>query len=370
MLILSSRGYSVNRILDFYRLQETDGLYLFWMKEILVAVLIFALFWVIAKVVRWFLVNIAPRFTSFTTTDLDDRILERITPPISLLVVFAGLFYAISYLALPQKAHLIASGCVFIINMAILTNVAYRCTDEILKWYAARLVQQHGEGMDKQLIPLAEKLITIFLVATALIIVLKHFNYDILSLVTALGIGSLAIGMAAKDTLANMISGFTLMIDRPFRIGDRIHLKDGNWGDVVDIGMRTTKIKTVDNTLLIIPNSDLCNTTVINQAFPDTRAKGKVSVGVAYGSNIELVKRTLVAAALELDEVLRDPPPEAFFVSFGDSALNMTLFFWVGEYTSVFPATDRLNELVIKRFGEAGIVFPYPTRTIYLHKEE
>jgi small-conductance mechanosensitive channel len=369
MLTPYSKGYSVNRILDFYHLQETDGLYLFWIKEILVAILIFAVFWWFSRVVRWLLVNIAPRFTSFTSTDLDDRILQRITPPLSLLVVFAGLYYSISYLALPQKAHMVASGFVFILNMAILTNVAYRCTDELLKWYAAKLVQRHGEGVDRQLIPLAEKIILIFLVGTALIIVMKHFNYDILSLVTALGIGSLAIGMAAKDTLANMISGFTLMIDRPFRIGDRIHLKDGNWGDVADIGMRTTKIKTVDNTLLIIPNSDLCNTTVINLAFPDVRAKGKISVGVAYGSDVELVKNTLVSAALEIPTVLRDPAPEAYFTSFGDSSLNMALFFWVEEYNKVFSTTDNINELIIKRFGESGIIFPFPTRTVYLHKE-
>src|SRR6185369_5635519 len=158
-------------------------------------------------------------------------------------------------------------------------------------------------------------------------IILKHFNYDILSLVTALGIGSLAIGMAAKDTLANMISGFTLMIDRPFRIGDRIQLTTGQFGDVADIGLRSTKIKTVENTLLIIPNSDLCNTTVINQAFPNLNTRGRINVGVAYGSDVDLVKRVMNAAALEIGEVLREPAPESFFTSFGDSALQMALIF-------------------------------------------
>jgi small-conductance mechanosensitive channel len=370
MLTPFSGGCSVDRILDFYRLQETDGLYLFWMKEILVSLLIFTLFWCLSRVLRWLLLQVAPRFTSFTATDLDDRILGRVTPPLSLLVVFAGLYYAVSYLALPQKVHLAASGAVFVINVAILTNIVYRSADELLVWYSARLVQQHGEGLDRQIVPLLEKLITIFLVGTALIIVLKHFNYDILSLVTALGVGSLAVGMAAKDTLANMISGFTLMIDRPFRIGDRIQLKDGNWGDVADIGLRTTKIKTIDNTLLIIPNSDLCNTTVINQAFPDVSTRGKITVGVAYGSDVELVKRTLVAVAREVPEVLRDPSPDAFFVSFGDSSLVMSLFFWVEQYSQVFPTTDKVNELIVRRFGEAGIEFPFPTRTVYLHKGE
>ena len=112
-----------------------------------------------------------------------------------------------------------------------------------------------------------------------------------------------------------MISGFTLMLDQPFRIGDRIQLAGGQIGDVVDIGLRSTKIRTLDNQLLIIPNSDLCNTMLINQAFPDARVKGRINIGVAYGSDVERVKEILVATALEVAEVLRDPLPESFFVS-------------------------------------------------------
>ena len=358
----------MSRILDFYRLQESDSLYLFWLKEILVAVGVFIIFWVCSRLLRYLLTTWGPRFTAFTKSDLDDRILARITPPASLLVVFAGVYYAVNSLPFPERAHVVVSGAAFVLTMVILTNIAYRTTDEILTWYAAHLVQRHGEGLDRQVIPLLEKLITIFLVGTALIITFKHFNYDILSLVTALGVGSLAIGLAAKDTLANMISGFTLMIDRPFRIGDRIQLAAGQWGDVVDVGLRTTKIKTVDNTLLIIPNSDLCNSILINQSFPDVRAKGRINVGVSYDSDVESVKQLLVAVALEVPEVLRDPPPEAFFVSFGDSALAMTLFFWTEDYTRVFTVTDKINTLISQRFKEHTIKMPFPTRTVIIDK--
>ncbi|HZV81369.1 MAG TPA: mechanosensitive ion channel domain-containing protein [Geobacteraceae bacterium] len=360
----------MNSIIDFYRLQESDSLYLFWAKELLVAILIFALFWILAKVLRYLLTTWGPKFTSFTSTDLDDRILIRITPPASMLVVFGGLYIAIKTLPLPDKVHVAASGAVFIITIAILTNIAWRAMDELLKWYAGHMAETVRSGLDRQLLPLAEKLGTIFLVGTALIIALKHFNYDILSLVTALGIGSLAIGMAAKDTLANMISGFTLMIDRPFRIGDRIQLSGGHLGDVQDIGLRSTKIKTMDNQLLIIPNSDLCNTILTNHAFPDVRAKARINIGVAYGSDVEQVKTLLVASALESPEVLHDPPPEAFFTSFGDSALQLALFFWVEEYTKVFPTTDSINTLLLRRLAEGGITIPYPTTSVYLHKEQ
>jgi MscS family membrane protein len=358
----------VDRILSFLQAQESDGLYQFWLKEILVSLLIFLLFWLAAKVLRYLLVTWGPRFTSFTSTDLDDRILLRVTPPASLLVICAGLYFAVNYLALPDKVKLISSGAIFIVNVAIFTNIAYRMADEVLKWYASRVAERTGNGVSRQLVPLVEKLVSIFLVGTALIIILKYFNYDILSLVTALGIGSLAIGLAAKDTLANMISGFTLMIDRPFRIGDRIQLIGGQWGDVTDIGLRSTKIKTADNTLLIIPNAELCNTILNNLAFPDHLSKGRINLGVAYDSDVEQVKRLLVEIAREFTEVLPDPAPEAFFVSFGDSALNMSLFFWVEHYTRVFPVTDLINCRIIKRFRESGIEIPYPIRTVVLTK--
>jgi len=359
----------VDRVLDFYRLQESDSLYLYWMKEILIAVIIFAVFWLLAKIIRHILVIWGPRFTAFTATDLDDRILERVTPPVALLVIFSGLYFAILSLPLPGKVHVISSGAVFVVNIILLTNIAYRATDEMLKWYSNRMAENIGVGLDRQILPLLEKLVSIFLIGTALIITLKHFNYDILSLVTALGIGSLAIGLAAKDTLANMISGFTLMIDRPFRIGDRIQLTGGQWGDVVDIGLRSTKIKTVDNTLLIIPNAELCNSTVINMAFPDVRSKVRLNIGVAYDSNVNMVRSLLVEIALSVPEVEREPQPEVFFASFGDSSLNMSLFFWVMDYNKVLPVTDSINTIIISKFSEKGIQIPYPTRTVVLEKE-
>lgn len=345
--------------------QEGDSSLLFWLREFLTATIIFSLFWVGARIAGWFLRTWGPRLTSFTKSDLDDRILERVTPPLTFLISSTGLYVAVRSLPMPERLHAIASGAIFILVVVTLTNTAWRVIDELIRWYGSRLAERDDAGgLDRQLLPLVEKLATIFVITTALIITLKHFNYDILSLVTALGIGSLAIGMAAKDTLAHVISGFTIMLDRPFRLGDRIQLKDGSLGDVVSIGLRSTKIRTLDNMLLIIPNSDLCNTTVVNFAFPDFRVKGRINLGVSYGSDIERVKRLLVEIARSVDEVLPDPAPEAFFVSFGDSALNLTLFFWVADYSRLFAVTDRLNSAILSRFREEGIVIPYPIRTV------
>jgi small-conductance mechanosensitive channel len=359
----------VSRLLDLLGIEGNGSPAMEWSRDILGALLVFGLFYLLSRLVRYLLSSWVTRFTRFTSSDLDDRILRRVTHPLSLLVSMAGVYYALDSLTLPAKLHVVCVGAIFIANVAIVTNIAYRVVDVLLTWYASRFAEQERGGLDRQLIPLAEKLATIFLVVTAMIVVLKHFNYDILSLVTALGIGSLAIGLAAKDTLANMISGFTLMIDRPFRIGDRVQLSPSQWGDVMDIGLRSTKIKAPDNTLLIIPNATLCNSNLVNLAFPEPRVKGRIDLGVAYGSDVARVKGLLTELSLKEPEVLRDPPPEAFFVSFGDSALRLSLFFWVADYTDLFAVTDRINSLILTTFRREGIDIPFPITTVRIEKE-
>lgn len=348
--------------------QEGDDFLLYWAKEVLGALLILALFWMLSNLVVMVLNKWGKRLTAFTATDLDDRLLQRAIPYVSRLFVVLGIYLAIRSLPLHEKLVMIASGIIYVFLVGIVCNLIYHVIGELLRWYVAGKEDTSGAVMSRQMMPVAEKIVSLFLMGAALIVVLKHFSYDIFSLVTALGIGSLAIGMAAKDTLAHMISGFTIMLDRPFRIGDRIQLVGGQTGDVADIGLRSTKIKTLDNQLLIIPNSDLCNSILTNQAFPNSRAKGRIAIGVAYGSDVDQVKQLLVAIAGEVAEVLTDPAPEAYFASFGDSALNMALFFWVEEYGTLFAVTDKINSLILKRFSEHSIEIPFPTRTVKLHK--
>lgn len=372
MSIQFSNGSLVNRLFDviqeLFVAQESDGFLLFWAKELLGSLLIIALFWMVARLLEALLSKWGTRLTAFTATELDDRVLQRAIPYVSRLSMVCGVYLAVRSLPLHERLVVVASGIIYIVLVAIICNLIYHIVDELMKWYVALHQDSAATLMSRQMLPVAEKIISLFIMGSALIVILKHFNYDIFSLVTALGIGSLAIGMAAKDTLAHMISGFTLMIDRPFRIGDRIQLAGGQIGDVSDIGLRSTKIKTLDNQLLIIPNSDLCNTMLTNQAFPDNRVKGRVNVNVAYGSDIERVKQLLVATALQVEGVLPEPLPEAYFMSFGESALNMALFYWVGEYTALLAINDRVNCAVLRTFNEQIIEIPYPTRTVNLHK--
>ena len=355
----------MDNILYYLSPDEGDPFLLFWAKQALISVLVIAAFYLLSRLMLRIAGRVVRRLGEMTGSDLYDRILQGVSEPASLLVNCAGLYFAIKRLPLPERMSVVASGLLFVVNVGIIAAIVYRVLDQLLLRYGDRVA---GAQMSRQLIPLVKKLCSVFLFGTALIITLKHFNCDILSLVTALGVGSLAIGLAAKDTLANMISGFTLMIDRPFSIGDRIQLGT-QVGDVIDIGLRSTKIKGGDYTYLIVPNSELCNSTIINMALPDQKGKGKIDLGVAYGSDIARVKELLLQAAASVPGVLADPPPEAYFTNFGESALKLTLFFWVDDYTQVYAATDRINCLIYASFAQNGINIPYPTRTVLLEKE-
>jgi len=181
-----------------------------------------------------------------------------------------------------------------------------------------------------------------------------------------LGVASMAIGLAAKDTLANMISGFTLMVDRPFRVGDRIQLAGGETGDVMEIGLRCTRIRTFENNILVVPNTELVNTKVINQCFPDSVMRGKAKVGVAYGADIDKVKAIMLDIANSHPQIVKTPPPIVLFTEFADSSLTVQMFYWVKNCMEVGIVQDEINCKIKKRFEEEGIEIPFPIRTVYL----
>jgi small-conductance mechanosensitive channel len=195
-------------------------------------------------------------------------------------------------------------------------------------------------------------------------VILDHFRIDIKSILVTLGVGTLAIGLALQDTLANMLGGFTIMLDRPFRIGDRIQLSTGEQGDVQEIGIRSTRVLTTDGNMLIIPNSILIKLMMTNHSFPDSRARIMIDVGVAYGADTELAKRLMVEAAEAHAEVMRLPEPVAAFRGFGEFALNLSLICFSSNFRNRLKVVDALNTAINAKFAAAGIAIPYPIRTV------
>jgi MscS family membrane protein len=211
--------------------------------------------------------------------------------------------------------------------------------------------------------PLFSKVGKAFIGLVAAIAVLQHLGVNVASLVVSLGVGSLAVGLAAQDTLANMFAGFTLMLDRPFRVGDRIQLAGGEQGDVEAIGVRATLIRTPDETLLIVPNSTLVKERILNLSRPTRRLAVQATVGVAYGSDLTLVRRILAEAALSSAHTDREREPVALVTAFTDLAVTIMLKFWVKDYDDAGLARTEVLEQVHQRLREAGIEMPTTAAT-------
>jgi small-conductance mechanosensitive channel len=198
-------------------------------------------------------------------------------------------------------------------------------------------------------------------------IILSYFGIDITAFAAALGIGGLAISLAAQDTLADAISGFLILIDQPFRVGDRIEISGlGTWGDVVDIGTRTTRIRTRDNRLVIVPNSAIAKDQVINYTYPDPRYRVQIEVGIDYDSDLKLARQTAINAVQKVEGVLLDKPVDALFIDFGDSTIIFRIRWWISSYIDTRRMFDKVNEALLEDFKKAGIKMPNITYDLHL----
>ncbi len=339
----------------------------FW-KEALKTVLVIFAAWVAARIYILLVDRAGRIWVRRTVSDLDDRILAAVRKPGSVLVFLIGVYAAFHRYTFRLLGTL--DGLIFILSVGIVIAMLIKLSDISLQWYAEKLRRERkDETLAREMLPLADKIVTILLLLIGLMVVLDRFQIDIKSILVTLGVGSLAVGLALQDTLANMFGGFTIMLDRPFRVGDRIQLQTGETGDVESIGIRSTTVLMTDGNLLIIPNAVLVKTLVINHSFPDNSSLVHIELGVAYGSDAGKVKGLMLEAVGEDARIMPTPAPAVFFKSFAESALSFVLYCYAKNFADVMAITDQLNTAIDAKFRAAGIDMPFPIRTVYLHDE-
>lgn len=305
-------------------------------------------------------------FTAKTAADIDDRIAALLIPGIRRLILIAGIYAVITVLAeyLGQGLTSAAvSGC-YVIVLFVAAGLVSKMLQALLEWYSANWEKRVESRVSADFGPLFKRLIAIIVYTVAMVMMLHHFKQNVSSIIVSLGVGSLAVALAAKDTLANMIAGFMIMTDRPFRIGDRILLESGQLGDVFDIGLRSTRIKTFDNTLIVVPNHQIVNEKVTNLSYPDPQIRVAVEVGVAYGTDVDKVKRLLTEVCSSHPDVLSEPPPAAYFVNFGESSLDFKVVCRVPEWGMQWQTAEDIRTAVNSVFKREGIEIPFPQRVV------
>lgn len=314
---------------------------------------------------------IVHRATRKTETHIDDMILKIVKGPIFFIILLYGFTSSLKILNLPPEI-LVAIEDVYAIGLIfLLVWLSYKIFDNILIAYAHSYSSKTEMDLDDTLVPLFEKLGMIIIPFIGIMLIFNHFGYDLTVFLAGFGVLGIIIGFAAQDTLSNFFSGMSLLLDRPFKVGDLI-LLEGDVCEVRRIGMRST---TLYNTFLsenfIIPNNEMASKKITNIVKPDLRYKVKVDVGVAYGSDISLVKNLIMESALEEPHVLKDQEhyPWVRFTEFADSALVFKLFMWVDDLNNQWLVASNVRENIDRRFRENNVEIPFPQRTVWFHNE-
>ena len=336
-----------------------------WPAALLRALFVLVVTWLVAGLLLRFVGRLLKQVSARTATELDDKLLELVDRPFRRIVLLGGVYWALAFLPLGPALRQITTGVVYVVAVYLavrmLTAVAVLLSQALSRRFPD---PRDRVAFEKDYLPLLTKVLGTVLAVIGLISVLHHFGQEVSSLVAALGIGGIAIGFAAKETLGNMIAGFTILADRPFRPGDRIKLASGETGDVLEIGTRSTRVKLLDANLLVVPNSELVNTRVVNFNFPNGFSRGQLDVGVAYGTDIERAKKLVHAILSAQPEITHEPPPFVMLAGFGDSALHISAWYHVTDFNSLGTVSDRVRVQTYEKLRAEGIVIPFPQREV------
>nr|CBX27568.1 hypothetical protein N47_H23900 [uncultured Desulfobacterium sp.] len=295
------------------------------------------------------------------------------------LLIKRGGHYAVLILAVIGLTRLFNSPLLekaaYAFMVMLITMIVNKFVSSLIPYLKDRIATKTLTKVDDVIFELMEKFSNVLIYAAGIILALDVLGLNIMPFVAGAGIAGIAIGFAAKDTLSNLIAGILLIIDRPFEVGDRIEVwtapqNSATWGDVIDIGLRATKIRTTDNIVIIIPNNEIMKRDIINYTTITKEIRVRIPIGIAYDADINKAKELIVKAALELDWVMKEPEPKIVVHSFGDSAVNLQARVWINEprrrIDTISSITDRVKDI----FQLEGIEIPYPKRDIYIKSEK
>jgi small-conductance mechanosensitive channel len=336
-------------------------------KEIGLALAILAGAAILARLALLLIDRVFARLARRTPTSFDDALLAAVRVPLFWAIMFVALTVALNQLSfLPADWRDERENLGFVLYWLVAWVLVHQLVSNLMNWYAQEMTRRTESTVDEEVLPFLRRVVLFMVGAIAVIVLLSHFGVDVSALVTSLGIASLAIALAAQNTLADWITGFVIIFDRPFKIGDRVEILSLNtWGDVQDIGLQSTRVRTRDNRMVVVPNSVIGKNLVVNHSDPSTQYRVQTHVGVAYGTDITQVRQVMVEAVRAQDWVMKDERIEALFIEYGDVGIIFRVRCWIENYVETRRIMDKLNSCLYEALNEAGIEMPMPVQTLY-----
>ncbi len=310
--------------------------------------------------------------TRRTETDLDDILLDILRYPVFIFIVTYGFVVnSLEILNLPRNYVKLIETIYSLMIILLIAYIAYKIFQEVVLYYAKEFSKKTDTEIDDVIVPVMEKLGQVLIPVLALIAVFNMFGYDVTVLLAGVGFLGIVIGFAAQSTLANFFAGLQMLVDRPFKIGDLLEIDGGDICEVTRIGMRSTTLyNTFTHEEVIIPNDQIANNKIVNMVEPDRKLIITVKVGVAYGSDVEQVKRILLEEAAKHPNVLNTEGHRTVvrFSDFEASDLLFKIFLWVDDIKNQFKVGSDYREAILREFNSAGIEIPFPQSVVWLHE--
>ena len=307
--------------------------------------------------------------TRRTKTELDDLIIDQLHRPVIRSTVLLGFYIALKVSGLNDQVVNLLAHLIQTIAVLIWLFAAMPLAGIVFQWMSRH--QTRFRAIQPASLPLFSIGSKVALVSAAVYVGMLAWEIDVAAWVASAGILGLAVGFAARDTLANLFAGVSILADAPYKIGDYIVLIDGNKrGMVTHIGLRSTRILTRDDIEITIPNAAIANSTLVNESGgPSIHQRVRLRVTVAYGSNVDQVRDLLLAVAQAEPMVRPEPAPRVRFRQFGDSGLIFELLCWIAEAELRGRAIDALHTGAYTALGDAGIEIPFPQQDIRIRQE-
>jgi len=358
---------------DSLALGGNGELPLFSLRTFAIVCGIALLAFVARAVFRRFLLGRLRAIASKTESDIDDAIVRAIDGPTGILILLFGIHIALSYLRLPTEPLNIKrfSQLTLLLLVTVdLTWLLMRLTD-VFALFLQRVTQKTDSPLDDQLVPLIRKSIKVAVAVLGFVLIVQNLGYKVTGLLAGLGIGGLALALAAQSTLANVFGSITILLDRPFAVGHLVKA-EGFFGFVEEVGLRSTRIRQLGRTRVTVPNSVLANLTIENWSQLDSR-RADFTVGVTYETTADQMEKAVAAirAILEAHPGVQAGTIHVRFADFGESSLDIKVIFItpIVDYGAFLGLREEVNLSIMRALEGLGIEIVFPTRTVYLKQE-
>jgi len=339
-----------------------------WFSLVFSALIVVAGYFLGFKLLVWFLKWIARRISR----KFNDFLLKGIEPDLKLLLlVFFTRFAVLRLDFLSEGLRSAADDVFFILELVLISIIAIQLINFSLARYVVSTDKKDDQDKLAPVIKTVQRLGDFIVVLIAGSIGISHFGVGGSALAAALIITGVILYLGAKDIVSDFVAGFIILVDRPFRVKDAILIKElDTWGVVLEIGTRTTRIRTGDNREVIIPNSQINESQVINYTYPDPRYRVTTIIGVAYGSDFDQMREVIKDTVSGVEGVLADKPVDIFFTKYGDSARQVHVRWWIDSYVSENPVLDKVNQALEVALDKAGIDMPFDTYDLNVKMED